>query len=165
MTAIHIKEFKTSMREQLRHKPIAWAYVFSSTLILLFVFLMYLTFRGGNPFHNNGTPAIFDKYGVEVKELHRGQWFYVRRDVCVDEDIYAEQNPSLYDLSRKSYIALLGAASTVKKGCSVRSSGFEIPSTLPPGDYEYRNTSRFQNNMVGRDESNTYPPIPIKVIE
>lgn len=156
--SVHLGRFKT-------HKHIAWGYIISGSLIALFLILAYLTFLGGNPFKPNGAPAIFDKDGNQVTELHRGQWFYVRRSVCVTKDVYAEQNPALYDLSRRSYIALLGAGTTATEGCKVRSSGFEVPSTLPPGDYEYRNTVRFQNNLVGRDESNTYPPIPIRVVE
>jgi hypothetical protein len=137
---------------------------YAVTLIASAATLMYIALVGGNPYHA-GAAAAFDQNGNARTTFHRGEWMYVRRNVCLDRDIYAEQSPSLYDLSRHATIALRGAATLAKAGCSVRSSAFEIPSTLPVGDYEYRNVSRFQNNLVGRDESNVYPPIRITVTE
>ncbi|MDR5774924.1 MULTISPECIES: hypothetical protein [unclassified Caballeronia] len=134
------------------------------TLIVSAATFLYIALVGGNPYHA-GPAAAFDEGGTPRASFHRGEWMYVRRNVCLDRDIYAEQSPSLYDVNRKAYIALRGTATLAKAGCAVRSSAFEIPATLPPGDYEYRNVSRFQNNLVGRDESNVYPPIRITVTE
>jgi hypothetical protein len=145
-------------------KQIAIGGMYAVTLIASAAALMYIALVGGNPYHA-GPAASFDKDGVRRTTFHRGEWMYVRRNVCLDRDIYAEQSPSLYDLERKAYVALRGTATLAKAGCAVRSSAFEIPPTLPVGDYEYRNVSRFQNNLVGRDESNVYPPIRITVTE
>ncbi|GGD63556.1 hypothetical protein [Caballeronia grimmiae] len=145
-------------------KQIVIGGIYAVTLIASAAALMYIALVGGNPYHA-GVVEAYDAAGVARSSFHRGEWVYVRRHVCLDRDIYAEQSPSLYDLERKAYVPLRGTATLAKAGCAVRSSAFEIPPTLPAGDYEYRNVSRFQNNLVGRDESNVYPPIRITVTE
>jgi hypothetical protein len=145
-------------------KQIVIGGVYSVTLIASAATLMFIALVGGNPYHA-GPAAAFDAQDTPRSSFHRGEWMYVRRNVCLERDIYAEMSPALYDLKRKAYIALRGTATLARAGCAVRSSAFEIPTTLPPGDYEYRNVSRFQNNLVGRDESNVYPPIRITVTE
>lgn len=118
---------------------------------------------GGNPYHP-GALRIYNQDNIETHQFRRGEWVIVRRQVCLDRDILAEQSPALYDLSRKALIALPGSSVVAVKGCSLRSAMFQVPPSIPPGRYEYRNLSRFQNNLVGRDEVNAYPPTQIEVL-
>jgi len=125
--------------------------------------LWWFVLVGGNPYHP-GALHIYDRDGSETYQFKPGDWVVVRRQVCLDREILAEQSPALYDLTRRALVPLPGSAVVAAKGCSVRSFMFQVPATLPPGPYEYRNVSRFQNNLVGRDEANSYPPIKIEVL-
>jgi hypothetical protein len=125
--------------------------------------LWWFVLVGGNPYHP-GALHIYDQQGTESYQFKRGEWVIVRRQICLDRDILAEQSPALYDLTRKALVPLPRSAVVAAQGCAIRSSMFQIPNTLPPGPYEYRNVSRFQNNLVGRDEANSYPPMKIEVL-
>lgn len=125
--------------------------------------LWWFALVGGNPYHP-GALHIYDLAGHESYQFRRGEWVIVRRQICLDREILAEQSPALYDLTRKALVSLPGSAVVAAAGCALRSSMFQIPATLPPGPYEYRNLSRFQNNLVGRDEANSYPPMKIEVL-
>lgn len=125
--------------------------------------LWWFVLVGGNPYHP-GDLHIYDQYGTESRSFKRGDWVIVRRYVCLDREILAVQSPALYDMTRRALVALPGSAVVAARGCSVRSAMFQIPASLPPGPYEYRNISRFQNNLVGRDEANAYPPTQIEVL-
>jgi hypothetical protein len=118
---------------------------------------------GGNPYHAD-PPRVFNVEGVETTRFHSGDWVIVRRRVCLDRTILAQQSPALYDQQRHAIIALPGASTVSIEGCAERSSMIQIPTNLPAGFYEYRNVSRFQNNLVGRDEFNAYPPKTIEVL-
>jgi hypothetical protein len=125
--------------------------------------LFWFSLAGGNPYHAD-PPHIYSVNNVQTSRFHAGDWMIIRRRVCLDREILAEQSPALYDLQRNAIIALPGATVVAAKGCSVRSGMVQIPTNLPPGFYEYRNLSRFQNNLVGRDESNSYPPKMLEVM-
>lgn len=125
--------------------------------------LWWFVLIGGNPYHPQGV-RLFNIDQHEASVFHRGDWVIVRRVVCLDREILAEYSPTLYDINRRATVPLLRSSVISPAGCSERSAMFQIPPTLPPGTYEYRNVARFQNNLVGRDEANAYPPTRLEVI-
>jgi hypothetical protein len=140
-----------------------WAALFVLILIALACISWAIALGGGNPYHSRDV-HVFDVNGFEQASFQRGSWVYVRRYMCIDRDTLTEQAPALFDLSRHALVPLFGSQVVAKKGCSERGFGFQIPPSLPPGPYEYRNVSRYQDNLIGRDESNIYPPIKIEVL-
>jgi hypothetical protein len=48
-------------------------------------------------------------------------------------------------------------------GCHDAIYGFIVPD-LPAGEYTYVSSIRFQNNLVGRDEAATFPPIRVRIM-
>jgi hypothetical protein len=48
-------------------------------------------------------------------------------------------------------------------GCHDNTYGFVIPD-LPPGEYTYTNSVLFQNNLVGRNEFTTFPPLRVRIM-
>lgn len=124
--------------------------------------LFYFSLVGGNPYKAE-VPHVFNIENYETTHFHSGDWVIVRRPVCLERDILAVHSPALYDLQRNALIPLPSTTVIATKGCAVRSSMFRIPPNLPSGVYEYRNVSRYQNNLVGRDEASAYPPKMIEV--
>ncbi|MGI4812017.1 MAG: hypothetical protein ACRYG5_06615 [Janthinobacterium lividum] len=122
----------------------------------------FVVLMGGNPYHP-GPVKIYDARDQETLSFRPGDWVYVKRYLCVDRDILTEQSPALFDVARKAHVPLNGSLVVAKKGCSDRTLGFEIPGAIPLGRYEYRNVTRFQDNLVGRDEWNVYPPITLEI--
>mgnify|MGYP001592006196 FL=1 len=49
------------------------------------------------------------------------------------------------------------------RSCRETIYGFRMPD-LPAGNYTYVNAVRFQNNLVGRDETSTFPPINVRIL-
>lgn len=141
----------------------ALAFVCVMTIFLSTCGLWWFVLVGGNPYHAHEL-RIYNRDGVETYQFRRGDWVYVRRNVCIDRDILAELSPALYDINRRALFPLPSSAVVAASGCAWRSGIFQVPADLPPGPYEYRNVARFQNNLVGRDEANSYPPTRIEVL-
>ncbi|WP_075357952.1 hypothetical protein [Caballeronia sordidicola] len=141
-----------------------WVAAIWMIVCLAGIALLVMPFVGGNVYHA-AIVKLFDKNGAERYTFKQGEWVYVRRDVCADKSIFSSLSPVLFDVKRRAIIPLADYSLVVKPGCDERGAGFQIPPGLPPGPYEYRNTVRFQNNLIGRDEAQPYAPINLTVTE
>lgn len=143
---------------------IIWPAIYNLVLFVCTCAWWWLVLVGGNPYRI-GPVDVLDQGGVSRTTFHRGEWVYVKRYLCADRDILTIQSPLLYDLARGTSYPMIGAAVVIAKGCGERGASFQVPATFPLGEYEYRNVSRYQNNLIGRDEWTTYPPIRLLVIQ
>lgn len=152
-----MKAFVTQCKECL------WAAIFVVILLVCTAASWWLVLVGTNPFHSVSTAQLYDLNGDAQTQFKRGDWVYVKRFMCVDHNILSIQSHALYDIVRHSALPLAFSSAVVQEGCSVRGYMFQIPGSLPPGVYEYRSTARFQDNLIGRDQSNTFLSVVLRV--
>jgi len=115
---------------------------------------------GGNPLTFHGT-QIVDTDGNKITVLKVGSSVGVRREICSSNKVGVEFFPYLRDKAGISYPLPSGMVE-YQNECSAKIDGFVIPN-LPAGDYVYSSTIRFRNNLVGRDEMTTSPPISVRI--
>jgi hypothetical protein len=153
------------MTKYLSERPyIVWPAIYNIVLFFCVCALWWVILVGGNPYHV-GAVKVVDQSGIARVVFHRDEWIYVKRYVCSDHDSLTIQSPVLYDLTREASYPLIGAAVLIGKGCGERGITFQVPAGFPLGAYEYRNVSRYQNNLIGRDEWTTYPPIRLMIVQ
>lgn len=131
--------------------------LFASTIILWWSVL-----SGSNPLTFKST-QIVDSVGREISVLHVGEAVGIRRFVCSSMPIGVEFFPTLRDSAGLLY-PLPSGMIEAGKGCAHKTYGFVVPD-IPPGEYTYQSTIRYQSNLVGRDEMGVTPEVTLRVVK
>lgn len=131
--------------------------LFASTIILWWSVL-----SGSNPLTFKST-QIVNVEGREISVLHVGQPVGIRRFVCSSMPLGVEFFPVLRDSAGLLY-PLPSGMIEAGKGCSLKTYGFVVPD-IPPGEYTYQSTIRYQSNLVGRDEMGVTPEVTLRVVK
>lgn len=140
--------------------------VIGAALYLLFLFvaiiaLGWLVLIGGNPITVKNI-GVVSATGYPNDKFHAGDIAGIKRQVCSDQTITVEFFPAIRD-SRGVLFPLPGGMVELSSGCHETTYGFVVPD-LPFGEYTYINAVRFQNNLVGRDETAIYPPVRVRIM-
>ena len=151
----------TTIRLALRDKAFLFACMYLGGLFVSIFVLGWLVLIGGNPIKVSNL-GVFRSTGLPMERFHPGEIAGIRRQVCADHGIAVQFFPALRD-SRGFLFPLPGSLLEVQGGCHETTYGFVVPD-LPEGEYTYVNTIRFQNNLVGRDETATYPPLRVRIM-
>lgn len=107
---------------------------------------------------------ILDAQGERQSVFFPGDEMYVYRMVCVDRvspgivtsEIVGRSNPNVYPISARS----TGAGT----GCHARTIVSTLPTSIQPGDYEWRAVARYDVNPL-RTLVVELPPLPFTVVE
>lgn len=145
----------------LRDRAFLYACIYLGLLFVSIMVLGWLILIGGNPITVTNT-GVFRGTGFPMDRFHPGEIAGVRRQVCSGQRIAVQFFPALKD-SRGFLFPLPGGLVEMQAGCHETTYGFTVPD-LPEGEYVYVNTIRFQNNLVGRDETTTYPPLRVRIM-
>ncbi len=137
------------------------AALYLGCLFVSVIALGWLVLIGGKPFTvENIGPVNTD--GLLSREFRVGELVGIKRRFCSDQPITLHYFPALRNASGFLF-ALPSTMIEQPIGCRETIYGFRMPD-LPAGNYTYVNAVRFQNNLVGRDETSTFPPINVRIL-
>lgn len=139
---------------------IFWPITYLATLAVSVGVLWWFILIGGNPFLFRDIVAI-DTRGEAATEFRAGSLIGVRRQICSDVAVRVHVFPELHNINGLAF-PLPSSILSVPKGCTSLVYGFLMPN-LPDGHYTFASIARFQNNLVGRDEYTSFPPVAIEV--
>lgn len=144
-----------------RDKAIIGAGLYLGFLFVSVISLGWLILIGGKPFTIDNLGPV-NAAGFPNQEFRVGEIVGIKRRFCSDQTITLHYFPALRD-TRGFLFALPVAMVEQSSGCHDTIYGFRMPD-LPAGEYIYVNAVRFQNNLVGRDETSTFPPITVRIL-
>lgn len=144
-----------------RDRAIIGAGLYLGFLFVSIIVLGWLILIGGNPLKVNNV-GVVSATGYPNEKFHVGDIAGIKRQVCSEQTLAVEFFPGLRD-SRGFLFPLPGSMVEVASGCHDTVYGFIVPD-LPAGEYTYVNAIKFQNNLVGRDEAATFPPIRVRIM-
>lgn len=140
----------------IRDRALVGAGLYLGFLFVSIIVLGWLILIGGNPLTVKNIGAV-SASGFPNDRYHAGDIAGIKRQICSDQTVAVQFFPALKD-SRGFLFPLPGGMVEVSSGCHDTIYGFIVPD-LPYGEYTYVNAVKFQNNLVGRDEAATFPPI------
>jgi hypothetical protein len=144
-----------------RERAFFYACAYLGALFVSCIVLWWSVLIGGNPLTFKST-QIIDATGREVSALHIGQSAGIRRFVCSTQPVGVEFFPTLRDSTGLLY-PLPSGMIEAQKTCAFKTYGFVVPD-IPPGEYVYQSTIRYQANLVGRDELTLSPEVKLRII-
>lgn len=144
-----------------RDRALIGAGLYLGFLFVSIIVLGWLILIGGNPIEVKNIGAV-SSTGLPLEKFHTGDVAGIRRQVCTSQSVAIHFYPALKD-SRGFVFPLPIGMAEMARGCHETTYGFIVPD-LPAGEYSYINSVAFQNNLVGRDETATYPPIRIRIM-
>lgn len=150
-----------TVRMAFRDRAFMFVSVYLAGLFVSLIILGWLLFIGGNPITVKNYGAV-SATGFPVDRFRAGDVAGIKRQLCADKAVAIEQFPALQD-SRGFVFPLPIVLSESATGCHDSIYGFIVPN-LPAGEYNYVTSIRFQNNLVGRDEAATFPPIRVRIM-
>lgn len=150
-----------TVRMALRDRAFLYVSLYLAALFLSLIFLGWLMFIGGNPLTVKNYGAV-SSTGFPNDRFHSGDVAGIKRQLCSTQAVAIEIFPALRD-SRGVMFPLPSNLTESAIGCHDSIYGFIVPD-LPAGEYTYVSSIRFQNNLVGRDESATFPPIRVRIM-
>lgn len=143
-----------------REKAFFWACLYLGLLFVSCATMWWVVLIGGNPFSitNLGTYDVRDS---PTMRFRTGDVVHVRSRICSRNFVSLEYYPSL-DSDPSVHYPLFGGIIKPEDGkrCQDHTVSFVVPM-LPAGKYTFQNTYRFQNNLIGRDETGYFPPLDI----
>lgn len=145
----------------LRDRAFLYACIYIGSLFVAIFVLGWLIIVGGNPLTVSNT-GVISATGFPNDRYHAGDVVGIRRQICADHTVALQFFPSLID-SRGFRFPLPGGMAEAQKGCHSTTYGFVVPD-LPAGEYTYSAAVRYQNNLVGRDEATTFPPLRVRIM-
>lgn len=98
-----------------------------------------------------------DKHVISAAD---GRSFFVTRETCLDRNVPGEGLPRLIGVGSNVLIPLPPKPLSAMLGCHNYSVLVLIPEEVPPGEYEYRITYRFQMNPF---KTLDVPALPVRV--
>ncbi len=143
-----------------RERAILGACAYLGALLLSCIIMWWLILFGGQPFHVENI-GVVSSTGMPDDRFKPGQVAGIRRRVCAEREVGIAFYPSLID-SRGFLFPLPSGMVKAGEGCRETIYGLIVPD-LPPGEYTYSSTVKYQNNLVGRDQSATFPPLRIRI--
>lgn len=143
-------------------KGVIYAYLYLFLLFISIVVMWALMLVGGNPFSIK-TLGVYSSQQVKQTAFKPGEAAIVRGEFCSSASMGVELYPSLDDGKGFRY-PLPNSLMAVETGCFNAAYGFIAPE-IPPGRYTFRASIKFQNNLVGRDESAATPPLTIEILK
>lgn len=129
--------------------------LFLAALSVSVVALWWIILTGGSPFTLQ-TSQIIPTVGAP------GETAVVSREICSTRKVMAEYRPWMRRKSDNATFMIQGGMLEIGKGCGPLGVAFKVPD-VPDGIYEYSASLKFQNNLVGRDEHETLPPMSFEV--
>lgn len=144
-----------------RERAFFYACAYLGALFVSCIVLWWSVLVGGNPLTFKST-QIINGEGQEVSLLHVGQSAGIRRFVCSTQPVGVEFFPVLRDKTGLLY-PLPSGMIEAEKACTFKTYGFVVPD-IPPGDYVYQSTIRYQANLVGRDEMAVSPEVRVRIV-
>jgi hypothetical protein len=143
-----------TFRSNLHNRAFVWALLYLVAIYLGQIAIGWSVIAGGNPLTINNV-GMFDGGGQARSEFRPGDLAVVYRKACSTHSQVLVSYPELQ--SAKGFVFPLPVSmSQIDGGCAQTGYGFTVPP-LPPGQYTFVNRISFQNNLVGRNESATYP--------
>lgn len=150
----------TALQLVKNHRSAQLAAVYILSLFCGLAALGYLSIHGGNPMTLK-SEEVLGGNGSPSDVFRPGDIAGVRRQICSDKHVAVQSFPAL--TSAQGYrFPLPSSFVEVEAGCQSTTYGFVVPN-LPSGVYKYDSVIRFQNNLVGRDESASYPTITLGI--
>uniref|UniRef100_A0AAU6W1N7 Uncharacterized protein n=1 Tax=Pseudomonas phage Touem01 TaxID=3138548 RepID=A0AAU6W1N7_9VIRU len=144
-----------------RDRAMIGAGLYLGFLFVAIITLGWLMLIGGNPLTVENV-GVVSATGYPNDRVRAGDIVGVRRQLCSDRSVALQYFPSLVD-SRGFRFPLPGGMVEAASGCHNTTYGFVVPD-LPAGEYVLSSAIRFQNNLVGRDESTTFPLLRIRIM-
>lgn len=151
-----------TVRMAFRDRAFLLVSMYLAGLFVSLVFLGWLVFLGGNPITVKNGGAV-SATGYPNDRFRAGDVAGIKRQLCADQSLAIEFFPALKD-SRGVLFPLPNNMTESQLGCHDTIYGFIVPD-LPAGEYTYVSSIRFQNNLVGRDEAATFPPIRVRIMQ
>jgi hypothetical protein len=141
------------------------AAVLVTAMITATIIMWYFILIGSNPFQQMEPTRLYDANGVERTQFAPGDWVYVKRQTCLSKSTAVTQSGALFDADRHVLITVTPGFSSaiLPTGCTVAGTAFAIPDRLPPGQYDYRVTINFQDNLIGRSQAISLPAVTLRV--
>jgi hypothetical protein len=152
----------TANRSINRNRGFLYACTYLGCLFVGLVAIGWLVLIGGNPMEVKNM-GVVSYTGYPSERFNVGDVAGIRRQVCADHDVAIQSFPALID-SRGFLFALPINMTQALEGCHENTYGFVVPD-LPPGEYTYTNSVLFQNNLVGRNEFTTFPPLRVRIMQ
>lgn len=150
-----------TVRFNSRERAFFYACAYLGALFVSCIVLWWSVLVGGNPLTFKST-QIIDGDGREVSVLRVGQSAGIRRFVCSTQPVGVEFFPTLRDKAGLLY-PLPSGMIEAQKACAFKTYGFVVPD-IPPGEYVYQSTIRYQANLVGRDEMGVSPEVTVRIV-
>lgn len=150
-----------TVRMAFRDRAYLFVSIYLAGLFISLMLLGWLVFVGGNPITVKNYGAV-SSTGFPNDRFHAGDVAGIKRQLCSSQTLAIEFYPALRD-SRGVLFPLPGNLTETAIGCHDTTYGFIVPD-LPAGEYTYVSSIRFQNNLVGRDEAATFPPIRVRIM-
>jgi hypothetical protein len=144
----------------LRERAFLGACLYLGALFVSCIIMWWLILIGGVPFKVNNL-AVQSSTGLPHEIFQPGHVAGVKQSICSDYDVGLYFSPVLID-SRGYHFPLQGSLIEARKGCHDMIYGFVVPD-LPAGEYRYSSAVKYQNNLVGRDETTTFPQLRIRI--
>lgn len=144
-----------------RERAFFYACAYLGALFASVIILWWSVLVGGNPLTFKSA-HIVDSNGRDIATVHVGQSVGVRRHVCSVKPVGVEFFPTLRDEAGLLYPLPPGMIEA-EQSCATKTYGFVVPD-LPPGDYVYQSTIKYQASLVGRDEMSATPEVPVRII-
>ena len=145
----------------LRDRAYLFVSMYLGALFISLLLLGWLVLIGGNPVTVKNYGAV-SATGYPNDKFRAGDVAGIKRQLCSERSLAIEIYPALRD-SRGVLFPLPGNLTELTIGCHDSIYGFIVPD-LPAGEYTYVSSIRFQNNLVGRDEAATFPPIRVRIM-
>ena len=143
-------------------KAIAMAYLYLLMLFVCIVVMWAVILVGGNPLTVMDL-NVYNQSGTLQTVVRSGQPAVVKGKFCSTQTMGVEIYPYIDDGKGFRY-PLPNSMMLVQSGCFSSSYAFIVPD-IPEGDYSLRAVIKFQNNLVGRDESALTPNMTVKVLK
>lgn len=144
------------------YKSVTYAYVYLLLLFVSIIVMWTLMIIGGNPFSIRDL-NVYAPGGVKQTVFRKGEPVVIKGQFCSNSSMGVELYPVLDDGNGFRFTLPVGMMA-IEAGCFTASHGFIVPD-IPPGTYTYRTSIKFQNNLVGRDESASTPALLIEILK
>lgn len=104
-----------------------------------------------------------DEFGNAKSKFRAGEQIYVYRVFCVDRVAAGDVDVEIISSKTNEFWFLGNRASGASKGCTPRTSVNRLPTSIPPGHYQFRATVQYNLNPL-RTLTYVLPIVPFEVI-